>query len=570
MGKKLSTVLAASLLVAAELVGAAAVQDVDGLEVARRMASAGAIDLALERVNQEQPAEVSAPAWVDWELLRLDLLWRRGRDAEVLKRTALVRNVALPDRAQALLWLTAARAAQRLGQPAQARAAYVRYFLRTESDSGDYRTARVAVIDTYLSEGKTDDAYRSMLRFQQDFSPLRTEEAERFVSALLAAGRATEAATWLPQLDKASPSAAILRLRAGLINPDAAIAHARSLLAKGAGEPALLLLTEVAVLQKNRTLEIEAREHRLNTIATEFDGAAAQHAEALWNLYREAGQQAGNREQLLIGDDAAWIERAVRLGPAQPQVARALLGHIASVARDADARARAQLLLVTSLRDARLALTALRLFFDPRDFPVAGLDARVRFELGGVAADSKRPSDAVRYWDGLAQPPNLSAHEWRLRHLAVLLQSGKLDAGLEAAKSVLTARPAPPPQIVGRLISIAEDTLDAWHAKPAEALFAMLLPLTRGTERISVFLGMGRAHELRGQFRLAATAFLNAAVLSASPETDREALRARAFAASNLAKAGMLDDARSTYEWLAANAKDPVIRESAARALKNL
>jgi transcriptional regulator GlxA family with amidase domain len=81
---------------------------------------------------------------------------------------------------------------------------------------------------------------------------------------------------------------------------------------------------------------------------------------------------------------------------------------------------------------------------------------------------------------------------------------------------------------------------------------------------------LAKARELRGEFRAAADAYFNAAALYASPDADREALRAREWGAVNLAKAGLLDDARATYQWLAANAKDPAIRDSAARALKNL
>ena len=535
----------------------AAVQSVDTLEVARRMANSGAVDLALERVDQAQSIEPSSsPRWIEWELLRLELLWRRGRDAEVLKRIAFARNLALPDRPAAQLWLTAARSAQRLGEPAQARAFYVNYFLRSHSLTGEYRDARLAVIDTYLTEGNAEDAYRSILPTHHDFNTLRPAEVER-------------SAVWLPQLDKSSPAAAMLRLRTGLITPDAAAAQARAALAKGGGEGALELLASAAAAQKNRAVEVEVQEHRLQLVAPGSRDAIARQADRLWALYSEVGPHTANQAQLLVGDDAAWIERAMRMLAQQPQAARSLLGRIAAESRNEELRARAQSQLIASLRDARLALTALRLFADARRHPIAGLHPGVRFELGTLAMEQKQPAEAVRFWQGLAQPPGLSAPEWQLRNVSALFAAGAGDAALQSAKSLLAGPPAASPEVVSRLIGVASNALEAWQIKPAESLFALLLPVVQSAERINVLLGLARARELRGEFRAAADAYFNAAAMYAS-DAERESLRARESAAINLAKAGLLDDARATFQWLAANAKDPAIRENAARALKNL
>ena len=562
---------AALLALATQPALAAAAHSVDGLEVARRMASAGAVDLALQRIDQAQAAEPSAtPQWLEWELLRIELLWRRGRDTEVLKRVAFARNVALPDRSAAQLWLTAARSAQRLGESAQARAFYASYFLRGAAATGDYRDARLAVIQTYLSDGNAEDAYRSMLRFQQDFSPLRTEETERFAAGLIGAGRVSEAVSWLPQLDKASPAAAMLRMRTGLITPDAAAAQARASLAKGGGDGALELLSSAASIQKNRAVEIEVRELRLQLAAPALRDAIAKHADFLWHLYIEVGQQTANQAQLLVGDDAAWIDRATRMMTQQPHAARSLLGRIAADGRNEEARARAQSQLIASLRDAKLGTAALRLFADARRHPVAGLHPTVRFELGTLALDQKHAAEAVRFWQGLAPPPGLSPSEWQLRNVAALFAAGMGDAGLQIARTVLASPPAVPAEMTSRLSAIASGALEAWQVQPAESLFALLLPLTQGAERINVLLGLGKARELRGEFRAAADAYFHAAALYASPEAERESSRARESAAINLAKAGLLEDARATFQGLAANARDPAIRENAARALKSL
>lgn len=539
------------------------------INLARRMVLAGALDLALARVEQEQPRESSAAGWGDWELLRLELLWRKGRDADLLKRVGGYRSLALPERASAGILAFAARAALRQNQPAEARHYLARVLLRPELAAAEYREARIAAIESYLAERNGDDAYQAMLRFQQDFAPLRREEAERFVSGLIALDRPGDAAGWLAQIDPASPATAILRLRAGLIKPEAAIAQARALIAKGAGDSAWALLAAGGAAQKSRAIEIEVAEARLNATAPADGAALAERSAALWKLYAESGQLVANEAQLLSGDDAAWAQRAGRLAATQPQLARALLGALALNARAEEARATAQLQILASLREAKLPLVALRLFADAQRFPVARLDPRLRLQLGTLAAESKLPAEALRYWQNLPVPAGMSAPEWQVRNLAVQFQAGMIDAGLQNAQALLGTRP-PPPELVRRMLTVASEALDAWQPKAAAALFGMLLPLTTGPDQVAVLLGLGRARELTGEFRAAADALITAAVLSPAPETEREALRARESAALNLARAGMLEDARAVYQWLARNAKDAGIRENAARALKNL
>jgi len=560
--------LAVAFVVFAGLIATAAAPAAEPIEIARRIALGGALDLALERIEQGQPSDPSAASWGDWELMRLELWSRRGRDAEILKRVASYRDRALPERVASGIFGIAARTAQRRGQPVEARWYLARVLLRPELPAADYRDTRLAVIESYLIERNGGDAYQAMLRFQQDFTPLRREEAERFVVGLLGLDRPADAASWLVLLDPASPAAAALRLRAGLIKPEVAIAQARALIAKGAGESALALLAAAGQAQKNRAIEIEVAETRLNAGSTAEQAAQEGRAAILWKLYVEAGQAIANDAQLLSGDDAAWVERARRMFPAQPGLARALLGALATGTRSAEVRGMTHLQILTSLRDAKLQWTALRLFSDRQRFPTTQLDPRVRLQLGQLAAEQKLPADAVRYWQGLPAPAGMSGPEWQVRYLAVLYQAGMTDAGLDVAKSLLGARPPLAPELVRRMIAIASEALDVWHVKAAESLFGMLLPLSVGPDRSVVLLGLARARELTGEFRAAADAYLTVAALSAAPETDREALKARESGAINLAKAGMLDDARATYQWLARNAKDPAIRENAGRALK--
>jgi hypothetical protein len=543
-------------------------QSPESLDITRRMARAGAIDIAIERVNQSQPINRADPRWLEWELLRIELLVQRTRHSEVIQRAADLSRVAIPDGVARQVWLSAGRSALSMGRPVDARLWLLRYFLGSELGGKDYRETRLAVIDSYLDEKNVEDAYRSMLRFAQEFAPVTASEAERFVAQLLAFDRAQDAATFLPQLDKTSPAAAMLRLRAGLLSPEAGIAHARALLAKGMSPSALPLLADAASRSKDRALQIEVLERQLDAGGQLQPAIREERTATTWKAYNEIGQHTANRLQLLIGDEGAWLERAPGLAAKEPQLARSLYGHIASIARQDDVRARAQVQLIASLREAKLSLCALHLFADKKRFPVAALDARVRLLLGELAAESKRPAEAVRYWQGLNLPREASAQDHALRYLSVLVNAGMIDEALLVAQRLASASPPPAPVVFTRLLAIAQDALELWQVKAAEALFGMTLTHARGPERVESLLGLGRTRELLGEFRMAADAYLNAALLSNTPESDRESLRAREAAAINLAKAGMRDDARALYSWLASNAKEPQVREQAQRALR--
>jgi tetratricopeptide (TPR) repeat protein len=557
----------------AAVLGGAHAQVPDALEVARRLGQAGAVDLALEHVEQRQPKDAAAASWIGWETLRLQLLARRGRHADVLARVR-----SHPDSLQArpaLVALLAARSSLRLGQPAAARRLLAQAFLQPDLAPGDYRDARLAVIESYLAERNGEAAYRSMLRFRQDFAPVRTDEAEHFVTGLIAAGRVDEAAGWLASLEPDSPSAALLRLRAGLIKPQTALSQARALVAKTPSESAWGLLAEAGRALNDPAIAVEVLEGRLN--ASDFDeGLAAprDRTAALWKAYSEAGQRAANEAQLLSGDDPAWVKRAGVLQSSRPQLARALLGSLILQGRSPGTRTEAGLQLLASLRTAKLGRAALHLFADRQQFPLAEMDPVLKLQLGNVAAESRQGAMAVGYWQGLTPPADATAQEWQVRRAEALFQAGMTSQAIDMARTLLETQPAPVPapsaELLRRLMAIAAEALEIGQTRPAKELFASLLPLTNGPDRAVVLRSLGKAHESSGEFRAAAGAYLQGASLAAAPESDRDALQAREAAANALAKAGMLADARAVYEWLARNASDRVMRDRAVRALGNL
>jgi hypothetical protein len=110
------------------------------LETARALAAAGAPQLALARVVELQPRERAAPAWAEWEALRLDLLVALGRHGEVLKRVTMLPD-GMPPRALKACLLAASRAAAGAGDGASARLYAARVLWRLEPDAAEAATS---------------------------------------------------------------------------------------------------------------------------------------------------------------------------------------------------------------------------------------------------------------------------------------------------------------------------------------------------------------------------------------------------------------------------------------------
>lgn len=546
------TVVVLVLLVA---LGARAQGAPGALEITQRFAANNAPQIALARVEQMQPSAPSAPRWSDWEQLRCALLSRLNRHQELARRVAAL-PPGVPDKVTRACVLLGARAALAAAQGAAARELLARLLWRFELSVDEMRQARLLVIDAYLTDGRPQDAYALMLRFQQDYRPLDRDTAAHFVDALIAAGMEKEAVNWFAQLDDAGPQKLLMRLKTNLLAPDAAVAQARAALARSNQAAYWVVLQQAGALQKDRTLQVEALENILQLARDEPAGRVAATAAELWQAYFEAAQDIANRNQLLVGDDAGWADFAARRSAANSSAARAMFAYLAQKSRDAAARHTAQLQLAFSLQGAKLALTATRLFDDVKRLPPAELDPQARFLLGSMAVDTQQAAAAARYWQGLATPPTLSDDEWQVRLGAALVHAGATAPGADALRRLVAGKSALPADIVRRAVAAVQELEDGGEARSAAELYRALSPLAAARERRDVLTGLGRLAEAAGEFRAAADHFMEAALMVDAGAPDAVAIGARLAGAANLARAGYKDDARAQFKWLQQNVKD--------------
>ena len=303
---------------------AAAADPPDALATARRFAASGALQLALDRVVRAQPREPAAQGWGDWEALRFELLERLDRHQDLLSRAAALPE-NLPRAQQRIPFTMALRAAGALGRGAQARHYAARLLWQQDLSAEELREIRLMVIQGHIADGRGEDAFRSMLRFQQDYRPLERDVAARFVESLLDLGMAKQAVNWLASLDNAGALKVRLRFAAGLIDSATAAAQAQALADRNGGPHAWQIIAETALIQNDRVKHVDALERLLHLA----HAAPPTAGRDLWHAYQALAREIANQNQLLSGDDAGWGDFGSRRLETAPQQGRAFFAYLA-------------------------------------------------------------------------------------------------------------------------------------------------------------------------------------------------------------------------------------------------
>jgi len=527
----------------------------DSIESVARLANAGAMQLALDKVERLQPPKPDKERWPAWEALRLTLLARLNRHQELLARLEKIPANVSVELAQQARFL-GAQAALTTGKPALARVYLMGLLWNAGLPEETYRQARLMVIDSYLDESNQREGYLAMLRYQQDFQGLPPERVAKYVGALAAGGMEKEAVAWLAYLDQSHPLRLQVQLKTGLLTADAASAQARAALKKTPASVDTMaaagywaVLGQAAAMNGDFSAAIEAQEQSLNLQPLE-DKNAASRKDGLWKQYQSAARDVGNREHLLAGDDPAWLNLAASLPTVKAPLARALLAYLTLNARSPESRRDAQSQLTLALFKQKLGRTAVLLFDEAEKFPAHSFTVEARHLLGEAALQTRQYRVAARFWKDLPPPKGESADGWQLKLVGVHYRAGQpADAG-KALERLLTGKNKLAADIQRRSIEFARGLLnDKEPVTEAVEHFLTSLLTARALEPMQqreALLLLGRAGEIRGDFKLAADYFLQAAMLINAK--DPVAQSARQQAAANLAKAGFKEDASAVLQ----------------------
>lgn len=529
-----------------------AVLAADSLEIAGRLAKNGAPQLALAAVERDQPKDDQLERWFRWEPLHLSLLNELNRPAEVLQRIK-ASPAGAPAEIQPQVWQQGAQAAIKQGQGMQARDFLSRMLWQSDLDGPQYIEVRRMIAQSYLPD-KADMAYRVMLRYSQDFQPIRTSDAVVFTEGMLSAGGKEEAGTWVTTLDGLPALQLRARLASGLVSPEQAIAEARNALNSVPAQATSTLklpaqkknadpvatnssagfvsntdspgywkaVLQAAIMQKDLSVQIEAHERLLNESSLTADAAE------LWPRYFDLALQEGNRAHLLRGEDKAWLNLARDMAVGSPLSARALFAYLAIHAADPEVRSDAQAHLADQLLSAGLDIAAVRLFAGGGSIKADVLMAKARYVLGKAATQAGLYRHAARFWSGIAQPADdMPPDQWAFRRAQAFVYGGAYREAVEAASR---------------------------------------LPLPETIEQRTLLLALGELADGKGENLPAAGYYLQ----SAGPSEDSLAQKARWSAARVLERAGLNQDARKQYLILQDTIQDADSRIAIRQALGRL
>lgn len=550
------------------------------------MARSGAAELAAYLVDHNQPALAQDPAeWLRWEQARLELYHARGAWGALTDRVErLPAEIPVDFRFWAKRLQVEAFVAQEQGGEARNLLRQLIWYTGIHQPKADQLSDwRRLVIRSYLADGLVDDARLALLRYRQDYGAGRDEWRLLQAQVMLRAGAPGEVPGLLEPVG--GVEARILVLLAQLRNGDqrapVVADAARHLTEDGTLTPAhriqaWALAAEAAKVTQDAVGRAQALEHALMQpgAVAELAGVLPVDADALWDAYLDYGQAAGNAEQLLVGQDQAWFDKAGEFTQRYPLRARAMYVVVALHGLAAETRAQAHLYLAQSLAAIEGGQRLLRrLYLEARRFArLDGVPEPIRHRLVDLALAESEVGLAARLMRGLTPPPAaLERVEWQLRGARVSILAGEPEAGVRQLETLLSESPQLEMAVFDRLLQVIFDLQTIGYHDEALQLFAALSRQALDDQRRRELLfWMADSYREQRRHELAAHHYLQSAGLVDPFSMDPWAQTARYQAARELRQARLFADARRLFQGLLNATRDPSRRAVLQRELHQL
>lgn len=549
-----------------------AVAVADGIDEIRAIVRADAPALALSLLDEAQPEVSDDPAaWARWERERIAILSRTRAWRRALERLAQTPPEAP---AEFRLWARERRAEfhLELGQARPAGELLRGLLWRKGRDAAETQRQRWRrlVIRAHLVADRVDDAVLALRRFDQDYGDPDPAWTALRTRVLLRADRAEEAASGLSaeRPGELAVLGVLARSRAGQLDSEEAYQRAVEAATEKGIEPAAaarwwFVAADISV-REDTPGRLALATERAAAVASSLppgDELFALDGDDLWSAWLAFGRYVGNNEQLLIGDDDAWISAAERAMPQSPVRARSLL---AVVAREGQGqRARAHRLLLDHLDNHGPGLAVARhayLHSEERYAQLSDIPAGVRYRLVNDALARDDLALASRLLTELAQAPSdVGPFSWNLMRSRVMIRGERYTEGTATLAQMIQDHPGMNGKRLDRLLQVIFDLQGAGEHERALALLQRLdhtqLPVQRRRE---LLYWRAESHQGLEQYREAAALYMRSALLmppgkleaGAVPGGDPWGQTARYQAAGMLAKAGLVGDARRIYQDL--------------------
>jgi len=535
-----------------------------------RLAKGGASQLALALLDKEQPEYAGdGTQWMRWERMRVRILEQRG-EWQRLKVHLAQLPAGLPEDFRQWAQTRRARALILGDHPVQARQLLRALIWGGAVSSDDLPQWRQLVMQSYLREGRVDDAYVAMLRYHQDYGEGGDDEILMRARVLFASGHPAEARSLLAGLAKETTAGLLLklaRLRSGE-SAESILAALRNV--KGVDDYTPLqrylyygVMAEAAAAAADPafvTIALEkwyAQERPVDNWSELFRFSA----DRLWRSYLDYGLEVGNNKQLLIGNDEAWFKLAADTEKRYPVRKRSLYAVLAQKAFSPASREKAGIELVHLLQQQDNGMAVVQQLFlnssryDNRHPVPPG----VAYLLVDQAIREGNLSMASRLMRQLPEPPkDVDKFPWQMRRVKVFILAGDNKSAVSLLRSLLPLAPSLGKEQRDQFIQLLFDLQNIGDNESAYRLLnALYQRLPNLDVRRELLFWMGDSRVAQKQYVAAARLYLRSATLIDTDAMDPWAQTARYKAAQTLAKGGMLDDAAYIYTQLLRVTKSP-------------
>jgi len=542
------------------------------LELLKNISAAGAPGLTMKMLDQAQPkVDQDLYEWILWEQERLAILaqWKQW-DQLLIRIEGLPVDIPNQFKQQAATYQV--RAYLELGQTVTARQILRQQLWQPAAgDASEYETWRREIIESYIEDGRIEDARVAMLRFDQDFDSTDLAWLLLRARVLIESGRYEQAILILREQKgwQARLISVLASFRLKQIDKAELWAQVKKRSedkSTGAEERASLwALGYFAARQMSPVDRVVALESLFRVEVESPLKLFQLPVDLLWQAYLEYAELVGNRSELLLGADDKWLELASGTSKATPAKSRSLFAMLMLKSSDSDVANRAASGYMGTFAEIDEAERHLlqNLFNDNRTFSSArDIPPEIRYQLVDLALKSVDIEEATRLMSGLnTVPAGTSRFDWQLRQSRVLILGGRYDEGNQVLQTLIGEYSEADPESTDRILQVLFDlqTVNLYAESIAHFNQLLLLELEPKQHR-EILYWIADSYRGLEQFELAALLYLQSAMLPAPDSMDPWAQTARFNAAESLQESGLVDDSRRIYEELLSITEDAARR----------
>jgi hypothetical protein len=552
------------------------------LELLKSISASGAPALTLKMLDQAQPkVDVDLYEWILWEQERYAILSKWQQWDELIVRIERLPD-DLPIQFQNQATTHRINAYLELDQTATARKILRQQLWQSASYSNvDEQTWRRQIIISYIKDNRLADAQAAMLRFDQDFEEETPDWSILRATVLIQTERYKLAMQLLKGLDswQAKATYRLAQLKADQITAN----DLRRLIDPKMEHPdtsddeltTLAALRFFAAEQLSLVDRVVALEGLFQIGHHSSLGLFKLPPDTLWDAYIEYAQLVGNRAELLIGDDAKWLELANDVVKVTPIKARSLFASLIVNSTDTALIRQAAEGYLNSFGEAAETKQNLldQLFNRSENFANAGrIPPNIRYQLVDLALKKADIDEATRLMSGLTSyPEGTSRFNWQLRQARVLILGGRYDEGSQIMQGLIAEYKETSTQNTDRILQVLFDMQTVGlHNQTIPLLNQLLGASIDPRQHREILFWIADSYKGMKKFDQAALLYLQSAMLPGPTTMDPWAQTARFNAAENLQQSGLSDDARRIYEGLLQITQAPARRALLNRSIQQL